>query len=295
MEKIKFEHHHYCCEGKKCAVKCFMIDGKELAWPLDKDSVTVATFFKERKQILLPDSYDVVNEEETQYYAKTPEAMDIKVEHSVFSHLLGITGTQRTMTGVLKFKNLAQKKFSSYKADRLLLHDVITASGMGSLDAPSDSPNANNKAFRRKGCLLLVQIYYTNFEHAWFGTTDIKYTYTVQRVPFTPYRSEEIIPLLYQNKTPYERYSEPQRRLLKKRYGVHVKFIQSGKIGSFSFFCLIQCLATSMSLVTLITTVGDLIALYLLPESAHYREIIYGLGDHEILDAKKEKVFKKEE
>ena len=42
-------------------------------------------------------------------------------------------------------------------------------------------------------------------------------------------------------------------------------------------------MATSMSLITLITTIGDIIALYLLPQSGFYREVIYGMQDGDIV------------
>ncbi|XP_063677400.1 P2X receptor A-like isoform X2 [Bolinopsis microptera] len=287
---------HYCCEGPDCEVKCFLIDGKELAWPLDKDSVTISSFFKERYQTILPGLKITESSEEAQYFAKKPEAMDIKVEHSVHSRKSTKTGTQRTMRGTLMSHNGSLiKEFNSYeRADRLSLKDIIDASGMGSLDDISDSPNGNNKSFRRKGCLMLVTIFYHNILSSMLGTTPLSYTYTVERVPYTPHRVEEIIPMVtpsyWNSKVPLnsvtaeERYTNPQHRLLRKRYGVHIKFVQSGAIGRFSLSHLLQCLATSMSLITLITTVGDIIALYLLPQSKYYREVIYGMHEDDIVD-----------
>nr|ADV31315.1 P2X receptor [Pleurobrachia bachei] len=156
------------------------------------------------------------------------------------------------------------------------------ASGLGSLDDTSDSPNGNGKSFRRKGCLLIVTLFYENTLSTWWGTTPLRYRYTVERVPYTPYRVEEVIPmvtpsLLFSSTVPlntataHDRYTNVQHRLLRKRYGVHLKFVQGGSLGVFSITCLLQCLATSMSLITLITTVGDIIALYLLPQSGFYR------------------------
>lgn len=178
---VSISSSHYCCKGTSCKVKCFLIDGKELAWPLDKDSVTISSFFKERYQTIHPGLKITESSQETQYYSEKPEAMDIKVEHSVHSRKFTITGTQRTMQGQLLAQNgTVIKNFISYeRADRLSLMDIIQASGLGSLDEISDSPNGNNKAFRRKGCLMIVNIFYQNMLSSMFGTTPLSYTYTV--------------------------------------------------------------------------------------------------------------------
>ena len=285
---------HYCCQGKNCSVDCFLIDGKELAWPMDKDSVTISSFFKERKQTLrnAGDGAILENGEETKYFSKNPEAIDIKVEHSIHSYALQLTGTQRTMQGELVGRNSETiKRFDSLeRADRVSLNDLIIASGMQSLDETSDSPNGNNRSFRRKGCLLVVTIVYNNIpQDILRPSSPLSYTYHVTRVPFTPYRVEETIhneDYLQQN--PSTRYGTPQSRLLRKRYGVHVKFTQSGRLGTFSLVDLLQCIATSISLLALVTTLGDIVALYLLPQSQYYRNVIYGMRDEDLVDHKNE-------
>ena len=274
---------NYCCENNSCKIKCFLIDGKELAWPLNTDSVTISTFFKERQQSISPDLEVSEDAEEKQYFSKNPESVEIKIEHSVHSHSMSITGTQRTLQGSLRaYNGTVIKQFDSYdRADRLSLYDLIEASGLGSLNEISDSPNGNNKPFRRKGCVLIVTIFYTN-TFSYIGTSPLIYTYSVERVPFMPHRAEEIIPINTLPLDPELRYSTLNHRLLRKRYGVHIKILQGGEIGKFSILQLLQCLATSVGLVSLVSVIGDFIALYLLPNSTLYKEKIYGM--HEILD-----------
>ena len=277
----------YCCQNASCKIKCFLIDGKELAWPLNTDSVTISTFFKEREQSISPDLEVTVSTGEKQYFSKNPEAVDIKVEHSVHSRSISIAGTQRTLQGTLKaYNGTVLKVFNSYdKADRLSLHDLILASDIGSLDKISDSPNGNNKSFRRKGCVLVVTIFYQNTLSI-LGTSLLTYTYTVKRVPLMPHRVEETIPINLLPLDPERRYSTQIHRLLRKRYGVHIKFLQGGEIGKFSFLQLLQCLATSVGLVSLVSGLGDVIALNLIPNSKIYKDRIYGMNDILDLDTK---------
>ena len=259
---------------------CVDYDAQELSWPIEAHSVNIMTFGKDNWQERRRGDKGTYNFEtinEKQYFTRNPESTILKLDHSILSSvftgsLLG--GSHRNMVGFLINQNgkVIRTISDPEKPDKLNVSELLKAAGINTLDEKSDSLSGDGESYRMRGLILKVSIYYTNYEHYWFGTGQIHYTYKIQHVPLVDYQTKQLIPIMK------ERSSEEietaifhtNKRLLRKRYSLKLIFEQEGSLGKTSLNALIYQLIAGTSLLTLLATVIDLVALNLVPTYSRY-------------------------
>eukprot|EP00117_Sycon_ciliatum_P014807 scpid69513/ scgid5034/ P2X receptor E len=286
---------------------CRRLDAKELSWPVESRTMTISTFVKDKWQVLHSgqqqqqhagngdveeDGFLTVTKES--YYPLSPESLVLKVEHSFVASRFTKHGTgeeplaspNRNMEGSLYAINGTRLKTISREgqADKISLKELLEAGGLEQgLDIMSDTPNAKGESYRNRGCVLRVSIVYENDRHLWFGTGTPTYSYRVRHVPYADYRVHQLIPI-YQSADDDSNHSSTTAvrgafkegaRLIRKRYGIHLTFEQSGKLGMFSWSSLLTKLVSSICMITIIPTVLDTAILYILPGRTRYRDSVY--------------------
>ena len=104
---IHSDNLSYCLSNITC--KC--ADPMFLNWPVESQAVTIATFIKERKQLLNNTNgqniYDTFSEE--QYYTKHPEYVVVRIDHAITasssSGSVFLTASHRQLKGYLTDQN----------------------------------------------------------------------------------------------------------------------------------------------------------------------------------------------
>ncbi|KAN0053164.1 hypothetical protein ACTA71_006688 [Dictyostelium dimigraforme] len=143
------------------------------------------------------------------------------------------------------------------KPDIMTIGQLLAFGGV-SLDQAS--PVDSNVSIRYDGVVLFVFITYSNTYT--YSTSDFRYVYSVQQIANTIYDVPETIIL-----------ETIKSRLLFKRHGVRVIFIQTGTIGSFHFQTLLLTLVSGLGLLAVATTVVDQLAIRLLPQRKSYSSL----------------------
>ncbi|KAI6659357.1 hypothetical protein LOD99_15028 [Oopsacas minuta] len=260
---------------------CVDYDAQELSWPPEAHAVNIMTYGKDNWQERKKNekgSYNFETISEKQYFTRNPETTILKIDHSIISSLFSgkylLGGSHRTMLGFLvgKDDNIIRKVSESEKPDKLKVSELLKAAGIDTLDQLSDSLSGDSESFRMRGLILKISIYYTNHEHKWFGTGQIHYTYKIQHIPLVDYQTKQIIPIM-KEKSNEELETEifhTNKRLLRKRYSLRLIFEQEGSLGKTSLNALIYQLIAGTSLLTLLATVIDVVALNLIPTYSRY-------------------------
>ncbi|XP_046864902.1 P2X receptor A-like isoform X2 [Xenia sp. Carnegie-2017] len=240
IDAFNYEPLSKCCiKGSlidNCTMQCRYLDAQELSWPIQSRTLSVMTFCKERWQSnqqssIRPEEFLTLREDK--FYTLKPEEYVVKVEHTIIAtkfhgnHDLKIAGSQRSMKGWLYDANGSRIREMNDGADKLTISELFSAGGVNSLEQVSDALNANGKTYRRHGLVLHVAIKYTNTYDTWFGTGAIQYGYHVSRIPFADYRVNELTPIVQGMNS-----SEAKSRILRKRYGIKIEFIQAGMLDS---------------------------------------------------------------
>ncbi|KAM9996721.1 hypothetical protein ACTFIZ_001669 [Dictyostelium cf. discoideum] len=145
----------------------------------------------------------------------------------------------------------------SGKPDIMTIGQLLSFGGV-SLDQAS--PVDSNVSIRYDGVVLFVFITYSNTYT--YSTSDFRYVYSVQQIANTIYDVPEIVIL-----------KDINTRLLLKRHGIRVIFIQTGTIGSFHFQTLLLTLVSGLGLLAVATTVVDQLAIRLLPQRKSYSSL----------------------
>ena len=255
---------------------CIDYDAQELSWPIEAHSVNIMTFGKDNWQERKRSEKGTYNFEtihEKQYFTRNPESTILKLDHSIISSQL-IGGSHRSMLGFLidQHGRVIRKISESDKPDKLKVNELLKAAGIDTLDQKSDSLSGDSESYRMRGLILKVSIYYTNHEHKWFGTGQIHYTYKVQHIPLVDYQTKQLIPIMTErsNEEIESATFHTNKRLLRKRYSLRLIFEQEGSLGKTSLNALIYQLIAGTSLLTLLATVIDVVALNMIPTYSRY-------------------------
>jgi hypothetical protein len=182
------------CRGD---ITCRYLDPWDLNWPIESRAVTITSLSKDRVQEQVSDTNsgadEYVTKMESQYFTQSPERVVVKVDHAVVAGLFTnerggevLAASQRQITGHLvdPAGNIIRQVSAPGKPDKLVIGELLNASGLHSLDWESDSESSRSRSYRERGCILSVSIFYQNWFNTWLGTTDIQYVYRVKKVPF---------------------------------------------------------------------------------------------------------------
>jgi len=172
-------------------------------------------------------------------------------------------GSSKKMDGALKrIDEKTIKRFPRWdKSMDTLLVKILLESAQVNLDDFSDDVQHSTDTIRRRGVFLYGSITYSNV-----GTENIRYYYRINKIPESEYRIKERIS---HNAT---------HRMLRKRSGIKLSFVQTGTVGRFSFQKLFIQIASGMGMLTLITTIVDFIAMRFMPMRKYYGHYKYELS-----------------
>jgi hypothetical protein len=117
---------------------------------------------------------------------------------------------------------------------------------------------------RDRGLVIVLSISYSNQDpNSLLGISDhIHYQYRVQRIFETEYETTETV---YGWVGEEDSNEDETHRLIRKRFGILIKIIQTGSIARFSLQELLFHVMSGLGLLAIITTVVDTLALYLMP------------------------------
>jgi hypothetical protein len=127
------------------------------------------------------------------------------------------------------------------------------------------------ETLRSTGLVLYVTLHYTNNpESSWPSTEmpDIRYFYRVHQIMETPFEQQHYL----NHDTKNTNYDD---RLLITRNGIHIKFVQSGFIGRFSFKTLILNLLAATGLMSVAAFACDFVAETILPFRKAFEDVKY--------------------
>jgi len=214
----------------------------------------------------------------TEFYISAPEHFELKVDHTMFAAKFHAEygGNQYSESNMHMDGKLVDQSgktvlhFPPRKPDRFPIKLLLEAA-LVDLDTLSQGVEGHEGEYLRDtGLVLYVTIKYSNAydeDPTWwqyFLSAPMHYTYKVSYIPETEYRLFQMMD-----------DPSPNQRLLRKRHGVYIKFLQTGTIGRFSFQALLINFVSGLGLVALTNTAIDLLALYVLPWSAYFGNYKY--------------------
>ncbi|EGC28571.1 hypothetical protein DICPUDRAFT_90884 [Dictyostelium purpureum] len=202
---------------------------------------------------------------ETNMYLADVENFTILIDHTMYAPISGIQYNAEELEGYIQ---------NQYGED-IQINQGITTVGIkgkpdiitlgqllefGGIDLDSQSPLNETHSIRYDGCVVFVFITYSNTYT--YSTNNIKYVYSVKKVSDTVYDVPEPVIL-----------SSLQSRLIFKRHGIRLIFIQTGSIGSFRLEVLVLTLASSLGLLAVSTIIVDQMAIRILPQRKSYSSL----------------------
>jgi len=124
------------------------------------------------------------------------------------------------------------------------------------LDSAADAPDHLGKSFRESGLIAHIDIGYNNIRcdgslNCAFGAVPITYRYRCSRVSEAHHSDTELI------------QTNSTHRIRIERYGILLKFIQTGRLGRFSFMQLLINIVGGLGCLTIVVTILDLFAVYI--------------------------------
>jgi hypothetical protein len=147
--------------------------------------------------------------------------------------------------------------------DIIAVQTLLEAAGIASLDQVAGTdPDLSEQTLRDSGLVLLLQIQYDNFFS--FNSSNVQYTYDVDTVPNTEYKSIQTV--TFNNTIPYA------IRRQYNRHGIRIIITQSGRVGAFDFQTLLINLTVSLGLLSVAVLVTDFVSTSLCPQRAVYRQ-----------------------
>ncbi|GAB5365967.1 hypothetical protein AAMO2058_001103900 [Amorphochlora amoebiformis] len=222
------------------------------------------------------------------------ESLELRVDHIVQSkdihqdtdHSIddddsnGLTRSCRRMNGFLmQGDEVLQRLDKSDSADKISLAILLKAASIESLDLKTDGhrKGSKGKTYRERGLVLFVTISYTNMDpnslFALPSERNIWYTIKVARAPYSEFSHVEPIYIskdfsTYMSESELEASGiwkgpfEGDRAALWKRYAIHLKFIQTGKIGRLSTTNIMVQVVSLLGIVGVVRYWFDILAKY---------------------------------
>eukprot|EP00656_Telonema_subtile_P025501 TRINITY_DN27573_c0_g1_i1.p1 TRINITY_DN27573_c0_g1~~TRINITY_DN27573_c0_g1_i1.p1 ORF type:complete len:373 (+),score=108.97 TRINITY_DN27573_c0_g1_i1:157-1275(+) len=262
------DHPPEYCDG---TIKCRVLDEYQVQYPDAQDrSLLLTTRIKEDVEIQQPNGKWHRNSTQN-FFVQDVERFIVKVEHSFEAphffdsaasasdaRLYG--GSNRMMAGRLAMKAPGASKTlpPDGKADAFTLGELVQAAGV-SLEHLADGKDDEDESIRSRGMVLMARITYKNSAKGEWGVRPPSYVYQVSKVPYTEFKVAETA----------ERSSSSDgssTRVLWKRFGIKVIFVQTGRIAKFSFNALVMEIVAGLALVSMAQLACDLYAYYCCPE-----------------------------
>lgn len=143
------------------------------------------------------------------------------------------------------------------KADAFTVGQLVEAAGI-SLEDIADGKDGEDEPIRSRGMVLLARISYKNSGKGEWGVREPSYKYQIRKVPYTEFKVSE----------PAQRGAgqDAGTRVLWKRFGIKIIFVQTGRIAKFSANALLMELVAGLALLSMAQLACDLYAYYCCPE-----------------------------
>eukprot|EP01124_Arcella_intermedia_P015787 TRINITY_DN22360_c0_g1_i2.p1 TRINITY_DN22360_c0_g1~~TRINITY_DN22360_c0_g1_i2.p1 ORF type:complete len:198 (-),score=32.04 TRINITY_DN22360_c0_g1_i2:29-622(-) len=149
----------------------------------------------------------------------------------------------------------------------LSVESLLRSAGV-SLDEPSNVTGRETESVRMRGAFIYFTITYSNTNEK--GLVSPYYSVHAVRVPDVDYKINELIT------------QDSGSRVIRRRYGIYIKFVQRAEIARFSFPALLFQLISGLGLLQIATTFVDLLAIYLVPLKNFYMNAKYTVKTAEV-------------
>lgn len=271
--------------------------------PLDSDYAFISTGVEEKIEKILKKEKQQSDDtskmkwktvSEDFYFIENTEYISLKIEHTMFApkffnnndntlnndkktfeDSLEFVKSSRNLHGTLKSQigNNILKDFPKGKADTISLNEFLQAANI-KLDDNCGVFHHENETIRERGAVLQVSIIYSNTQNYsfWGDNNEIEYQYKITRLPETGYKLTESVSKFdlksindgddINNELENTDYLY---RYLIRRYGIHLKFVQEGQLGRFSWSNLVLHVLSALGMLGLLTLIIDYFAIYMIP------------------------------
>lgn len=192
---------------------------------------------------------------EHRYYIAGIEDYTLYMEHAVFGRLNELVLSNVDCEGSIIFHSSHPAvKFNdkTRTGDTVPLSTLLTAS-----DIKLDDPSGLGKSFRYDGALIVVVVTYTNDIT---NPNKLKYTYEFFNIP-----KQDVVA-----KQPIS--ATPEGNIQKNWNGVRFVFMIVGSIGVFDFPTLLTSLVAGTVLLSVATTVVDMLMQHIMPDKKYYSD-----------------------
>ncbi|PRP83655.1 hypothetical protein PROFUN_03810 [Planoprotostelium fungivorum] len=185
-------------------------------------------------------------------YVANIEDYTVAIDHTIYTLASDFTEKSTNMKAVWEYTNGTKYQTIKDKRqfDSISLRNLLQLADIDTLDAPSNMIGSNS-TLRYDGVQLMVIIEYANTDS---DTKAFKYHYTVRAMTGL-------------DSTKFDA-DTPSRSV--NRHGINIVFVQTGKIGIFSFPSLLASIVSGLVLTSIATTLVDLLAIYILPQKSFY-------------------------
>ncbi|EGC40099.1 hypothetical protein DICPUDRAFT_74417 [Dictyostelium purpureum] len=206
--------------------------------------------------------YKDVSEESI--YVADIEKYTVMIDHTMFSPQSQIQYNARDLSGYILDRdgNEIQINDTNNRVGVKGQYDVLEIGKLlelGGIDLDAESPDKGDPN-RYTGIIALVFIKYSNTFS--YSTGNFKYTYSIRQVNDTIYNVKDPI-----------YFDSLGSRMVLKRYGIRLLFVQDGAIGSFNFQSLLLTMVSGLGLLTVATLVVDQLAVRILPQRKSYSSV----------------------
>eukprot|EP00128_Syssomonas_multiformis_P006014 Colp12_sorted_trinity150504_noHs@25248 len=195
------------------------------------------------------------------------ESFTVMFDHSVYATRIKVQRNAAAMPGTFLADDGSELTLAhpcpvcrfgvTGQTDVVSIADLLRSAGVDSLDAPGGLNGT--QSIRYDGGVFLVVIEYSNTKS--FDLNDIRYTMRVSQVANSDFKAIENV------------YSSfPQNATEINRHGVRLIILQTGLLGKFDFQTLLINLITGLGLITVASTIVDLVATKIMPERQDYQK-----------------------